>query len=156
MLDFRAGEFSVLVASTVVEVGVDIPLATRVVILSADRFGAAGLHQIRGRVGRNDLQSKCYLVAETENEQSIRRLQAMVDYNDGFEIAKIDLETRGEGSMFGSQQSGASELIFASLRNHSDKIPEAIAEAELILKSDFRDMALNDSRLRFDSEERLY
>jgi len=152
---FRAKEFDVIVASTVVEVGVDIPDATRVVILSADRFGASSQHQIRGRAGRNSKQGKCYLVSLGKTKSAQIRLQAMVDHTDGFEVAKIDLQTRGEGKIFSTDQAGASELIFASLARHSEKIPVAQAEAAAILGSPWAEKAVADSAVRFQQEERL-
>lgn len=152
---FRAKEFDVIVASSVVEVGVDIPDATRVVILSADRFGASSQHQIRGRAGRNDKQAKCYLVSLGKTKSAQTRLQAMVDHTDGFEIAKIDLQTRGEGKIFSTDQAGASELIFASLARHSEKIPLAQKEAAAILESQWADRAIADSAIRFEQENRL-
>lgn len=156
MEEFRAKKYDVLVASTVVEVGVDIPDATRVVILSADRLGASSLHQIRGRVGRNSKPSKCYLVSLGKTENSQLRLQSLVDSEDGFDIAKVDLAIRGEGKMFSVEQSGRSEMIFASLSKHGDRITEAKDEAKRILKSPFRALALQDGKNKFESDERLF
>lgn len=156
MEDFRAKKYDVLVASTVVEVGVDIPDATRVVILSADRLGASSLHQIRGRVGRNSKPSKCYLVSLGKTENSQLRLQSLVDSENGFDIAKVDLAIRGEGKMFSVEQSGRSEMIFASLSKHGERIEDAKNEAKRILKSPFRALALQDSKLKFESDERLF
>lgn len=156
MQEFREKKYDVLVASTVVEVGVDIPDATRVVILSADRLGASSLHQIRGRVGRNDKPSKCYLVSLGKTENSQLRLQSLVDSEDGFDIAKVDLAIRGEGKMFSVEQSGRSEMIFASLSKHGDRITEAKDEAKRILKSPFRALALQDGKNKFESDERLF
>lgn len=152
---FRRKDFDVLVASSVVEVGVDIPDATRVIILSADRFGASSQHQIRGRAGRNSKQGKCYLVSLGKTKSAQKRLQAMVDHTDGFEVAKIDLQTRGEGKIFSTDQAGASELIFASLASHSEKIPLAQKEATRILESELAEKAIADSAIRFEQEERL-
>lgn len=132
---FRSGDTNILIASTVIEVGVDIPLATRVIILSADRLGASSLHQIRGRVGRNDMESKCYLVSNNLKSNNEARLTSLVDSNDGFEIATKDLETRGEGDLFGSAQAGGTQLTFASLVNHSSLIDKARLVAEEIYKT---------------------
>lgn len=156
MQSFRDGKIDVLVASTVIEVGVDIPNATRMVILSADRMGASSLHQIRGRIGRNSLPSKCYLVSLGKTESAQSRLQAMVDYEDGFEISRVDLENRGEGTMFSTDQSGRSDMIFANLRKHSHLIEEAREEAQRILRSPFKDKALADAQEKFMSTERLF
>lgn len=155
MQAFKDREYDVLIASTVVEVGVDIPMATRVVVLSADRLGSSSLHQIRGRVGRNSLQSKCYIVSDAENENSQLRLQSLVDNDNGFDIAKDDLELRGEGTMFSTDQAGKSEMIFANLSKHREKIDEAKEEAARILKSPFRAQAIKDGQDKFNSEERM-
>lgn len=155
MEKFRNKEYDVLVSSMVVEVGVDIPDATRVAILSADRLGSASLHQIRGRVGRNSKPSKCYLVSLGKTENSQIRLQSLVDSDNGFDIAKADLELRGEGKMFSTDQSGRSEMIFANLSKHRDKINEAKEEAQRILKSPFKATAIKDSKEKFASEERI-
>jgi len=156
MTDFRNKKYDVLVSSTVVEVGVDIPDATRVVVLSADRLGAASLHQIRGRVGRNSKQSKCYLVSLGKTDNSQLRLNALVNSENGFEIALSDLEIRGEGKIFGTEQSGSSEMIFASLARHRNWIEPARNDANRILSSKFRDIALTDARNRFESAERNF
>lgn len=113
MQKVRAKEYDIVVASTVVEVGVDIPDATFIVIMSADRLGVASLHQLRGRVGRNSKQSYCVLVSGSESEQSQERMQALEKTNDGFELAEFDLQIRGSGKLFGSKQAGDSEIRFA-------------------------------------------
>jgi ATP-dependent DNA helicase RecG len=153
---FRRHEYDVLVSSTVVEVGIDIPDATRVVIMSAERLGASSLHQIRGRVGRNSKQSKCYLVSSSATEQGRLRLQSLVDSENGFDIATADLALRGEGQMFSSVQSGRSEMIFASFAKHRERIPEAIEEAARILKSPFKALAVKESKEKFNADERLF
>ena len=113
---FRSGVLDVLVATTVIEVGVDVPNAIVMVILGADRFGIAQLHQLRGRVGRGIYPSTCYLVSAAENPQSETRLQALAKSTDGFELAEIDLELRGEGTLMGQRQTGRNDLKLASLR----------------------------------------
>jgi ATP-dependent DNA helicase RecG len=112
---FRAGGLDVLVATTVIEVGVDVPNATVMVVLDADRFGIAQLHQLRGRVGRGADASWCYLVGAGDSPDGARRLQAMVDSDDGFALAEVDLEVRGEGTLFDTRQKGRSDLKLASL-----------------------------------------
>jgi ATP-dependent DNA helicase RecG len=112
---FRTGRLDVLVATTVIEVGVDVPNATAMVVLDADRFGIAQLHQLRGRVGRGAAASWCYLVGEALTPEAERRLQAMVDSDDGFVLAEVDLEVRGEGTVFDVRQKGRSDLKLASL-----------------------------------------
>lgn len=155
MKKFKDKEYDVMVASTVVEVGVDISDATRVVILSADRMGSSSLHQIRGRVGRNSKQSKCYLVSLGRTENSQRRLQSLVESENGFDIAQADLELRGEGKIFSIEQSGKTELMFATLGKNKKDIQQAKEDALRILKSPFRKEALKDSKERFQADERL-
>jgi ATP-dependent DNA helicase RecG len=116
MAAFRRGDLSVLVATTVVEVGVDVAEATVMVIEDADRFGIAQLHQLRGRVGRSDLPSWCYLLSAGSTPDAATRLEALEKSTDGFELAEVDLDLRGEGTILGSRQKGRSDLKLASLR----------------------------------------
>ena len=119
MAQFKAGEIDVLVATTVIEVGVDVPNATIMIVQEADRFGLAQLHQLRGRVGRGAEQSYCLLVSRAKEEltdTARERLEAMVETTDGFELAERDLEIRGEGQLLGARQSGLSDLRFTKLR----------------------------------------
>ena len=137
---FRSGRFDVLVATTVIEVGVDVPNATIMVILSADRFGIAQLHQLRGRVGRGAHESHCYLVADSDTavdgDPAAARLQALVKSTDGFELAEIDLDLRGEGTLFDDRQSGRNDLRLASLRRDREWVVRAREVARSILESD--------------------
>ncbi len=128
MAQFKRGELDVLVATTVIEVGVDVPNATIMIVQEADRFGLAQLHQLRGRVGRGAEQSYCLLISRdklelTDVAQS--RLQALVDTTDGFELAEVDLELRGEGQLLGTRQSGWSDLRFTKLRVDRDLLEQA-------------------------------
>jgi ATP-dependent DNA helicase RecG len=119
MARFKAHELDVLVATTVIEVGVDVPNATVMIVQEADRFGLAQLHQLRGRVGRGAEQSFCLLVSRQREEltdAAVARLEALVRTTDGFELAEIDLELRGEGQLLGTRQSGLSDLKFTRLR----------------------------------------
>ncbi len=116
MAAFRRGELDVLVATTVIEVGVDVPNATVMVILDADRFGIAQLHQLRGRVGRGVHASTCWLVGGGNTPDGQARLEAMVRTTDGFELAEVDLDLRGEGTLMGERQKGRNDLKLASLR----------------------------------------
>lgn len=116
MSRFRSGKVDVLVSTTVIEVGVDVPNATIMVILDADRFGIAQLHQLRGRVGRGAALSYCYLVGAGATPDGEARLQAMVRTTDGFELAEVDLDLRGEGTIMGERQKGRTDLKLASLR----------------------------------------
>ena len=141
MAQFRAGRLDVLVATTVIEVGVDVPNATVMVILDADRFGIAQLHQLRGRVGRGSHASRCYLVAGATNPVAQARLEAMVDTTDGFELAEIDLDLRGEGTIMGERQKGRSDLKLASLRRDRYWVEQARRDAFELLD---RDPGLSD------------
>ena len=145
----------VLVASTIIEVGIDVPEATRMVILSADRLGASSLHQIRGRVGRNDLPSKCYLVSDNDSDKSEARLQALVDTQNGFKIAEIDLKTRGQGNLFGLKQAGDSQFNFLSQVDHTELIKPAHELAMKIYNGKYQKAALKDAyySLSMDKEE---
>ena len=128
MAAFKARELDVLVATTVIEVGVDVPNATIMIVQEADRFGLAQLHQLRGRVGRGAEQSYCLLVSQAREELSetaTERLEAMVATTDGFEIAERDLEIRGEGQLLGARQSGYSDLRFVRLRRDQDLLERA-------------------------------
>ncbi len=112
---FKNHEYDILVSTSVIEVGVDVPNATMMVIEGANRFGLAQLHQFRGRVGRGSAQSRCFLIPEKENDTENQRLRAMVDTNDGFKLAEMDLEMRGPGDFIGKRQSGMREMKLTSL-----------------------------------------
>jgi ATP-dependent DNA helicase RecG len=136
---FKRRELDVLVATTVIEVGVDVPNATIMIVQEADRFGLAQLHQLRGRVGRGAEQSYCLLVSrpkEELTEEAARRLEALVETSDGFELAEVDLELRGEGQLLGVRQSGYSDLKFARLLRDRELIVKARAWAERLLDED--------------------
>jgi ATP-dependent DNA helicase RecG len=134
---FRRGELSVLVATTVIEVGVDVAEATVMVIEDADRFGIAQLHQLRGRVGRSDLPSWCYLLSASSTPEAATRLEALVKSTDGFALADVDLELRGEGTILGSRQKGRSDLKLASLRRGDRELVIAARQvAESLLAED--------------------
>ena len=115
MARFAAGEADVLVATTVIEVGVDVPNATLMVIEDADRFGLSQLHQLRGRVGRGSAKSYCVMTTHNRNEQTVARLKALCKTNDGFAIAREDLKLRGPGDFFGARQSGMPAFRVADL-----------------------------------------
>lgn len=131
---FRSGEINVLVATTVIEVGVDVPNSTSMIILDADRFGIAQLHQLRGRVGRGALASQCYLV--TQHDLDSPRVQALVASTDGFELAEEDLRLRGEGTIMGARQKGQTDLTLASLQRDLDLIQWARQDAVRIIAQD--------------------
>ena len=133
MAQFKARELDVLVATTVIEVGVDVPNATIMIVQEADRFGLAQLHQLRGRVGRGAEQSYCLLVSRAKEEltdSALARLEALVATNDGFELAEVDLEIRGEGQLLGTRQAGLSDLRFTRLRADRKLLEQAREVAE--------------------------
>ncbi len=133
---FRHHELDVLVATTVIEVGVDVPNATIMIIEDADRFGIAQLHQLRGRVGRGKKASYCYLLAKADREQAEERLKALERSSDGFYLAEKDLELRGEGTIFGTKQRGNNDLKLASLVRDREVVPESRRVAERIIAED--------------------
>jgi ATP-dependent DNA helicase RecG len=136
---FKRRELDVLVATTVIEVGVDVPNATIMIVQEADRFGLAQLHQLRGRVGRGAEQSYCLLVSrpkEELTETAQARLEALVDTTDGFRLAEVDLGLRGEGELLGTRQSGLPDLRFASLTRDRSLIAPAKSWTERLLGSD--------------------
>lgn len=115
MKDFKDGKYDILVSTTVVEVGVDVPNATVMVIENAERFGLSQLHQLRGRVGRNSLQSYCVLITASRSQETRERLKIMTETNDGFVIAEKDLQLRGPGEFLGTRQSGLPDLIISDI-----------------------------------------
>jgi ATP-dependent DNA helicase RecG len=133
---FRSGELDVLVATTVIEVGVDVPDASVMVIEDADRFGIAQLHQLRGRVGRSGEPAWCYLVSESDAPEATARLTAMERSTDGFVLADVDLELRGEGTLLGARQKGRSDLKLAELLSDGDLVVDARALAVELVESD--------------------
>ncbi|MGZ4723018.1 MAG: ATP-dependent DNA helicase RecG [Ilumatobacteraceae bacterium] len=153
---FRSGELDVLVATTVIEVGVDVPNATVMVILDADRFGIAQLHQLRGRVGRGRHASTCWLVT-TESPAGNPRVEALVASTDGFELAEVDLELRGEGTIMNTAQKGRNDLKLASLRRDRELVSLARDAAFEIVDSDpmleNHPVLLDELRLLFSSED---
>src|SRR5690606_26064343 len=140
MRAFASGEIDVLVATTVIEVGVDVPNASTMIVMDADRFGVSQLHQLRGRVGRGELPGLCLLVTEAEAGSLAReRVEAVAGTLDGFALAEIDLELRGEGDVLGATQSGVrSSLKLLRVVKDSKLIARARELAEQILESDPR------------------
>ena len=137
MQRFVKGQSKIMVATTVIEVGVNVPNASIMVIENAERFGLAQLHQLRGRVGRGAEQSYCILMAKDKlSPNSRQRLQTMVRTNNGFEIAEEDLRLRGPGDLLGKQQSGVMDLMIANLAEDGEILKYARLEAEAIIKTD--------------------
>ena len=135
MRRFQAGEIKILVATTVVEVGVDVPNASVMVIEQAERFGLAQIHQLRGRVGRGSYQSYCVLVTGKLNDLARERIRTLVDSNDGFYIAEMDMKLRGPGEFFGTKQSGIPGLRLADLLRDSDILETARNEARTFIET---------------------
>lgn len=159
---FASGETQVLVSTTVVEVGVDVPEASVMVIDHADRFGLAQLHQLRGRVGRGAAASYCLLVNDSRNALARQRLEVLVRSNDGFEIAEMDLRLRGPGQVLGTRQSGLPDLALASLTDDGEVLEQArrVAQEIVSVDPDLEDhpglaKVLNDQRHRVAQAARL-
>ncbi|HMK91650.1 MAG TPA: helicase-related protein, partial [Thermoleophilia bacterium] len=141
MAAFKAREIDVLVATSVIEVGIDVPNATVMIIEGAERFGLAQLHQLRGRVGRGSQKSYCLLFTSPREDEgpagrSDARLRALLDTTDGFELADRDLEIRGEGQLFGTRQSGLPDLKLAKLTRDRDAVVRARGLARELLAAD--------------------
>lgn len=136
MTAFKDGRLDVLVSTTILEVGIDIPQATCMIIEDAHRFGLSQLHQLRGRVGRGMNASFCLLVSNTQTQDSEARINAMVSFSDGFRIAEQDLKIRGPGEFFGRQQHGLSELKIANPLTQMQLLKKAREEAIRLLASD--------------------
>lgn len=135
MLKFKNKEYDILVSTTVVEVGVDVPNATVIVIENAERFGLSQLHQLRGRVGRSDLQSYCLLSSPAKSQETRARLEIMTQTNDGFVIAEKDLQIRGPGEFLGTRQSGLPDMIIADIVQDSKILEQARSEAINFVKN---------------------
>ena len=136
MDDFKAGRLDALVSTTVIEVGVDVPNATVMVIENAERYGLSALHQLRGRVGRGAAESWCFLVSDNTAESVQKRLKFLCSTSDGFAVAQYDLETRGPGDFFGSRQHGLPTLQIADLMNDTRTLHAAQSEAAALLAAD--------------------
>ncbi len=138
MREFSEGRVHVLVSTTVIEVGVDVPNSTLMVVYDADRFGLSQLHQLRGRVGRGEHQSYCVLIADPKSEVGKERMKAMTETNDGFEIARRDLELRGPGDFFGTKQSGVPDFRLADMVTDFEVMEQARDDAaEIVRRPEF-------------------
>ena len=150
MKDFKEGKYDILVSTTVVEVGVDVSNATVMVILDADRFGLAQLHQLRGRVGRGSKASYCILCADPKTDYGKERMQTMVETTDGFVISQKDLELRGPGEVLGSRQSGLPDFRIGDPVANFNTLQAAMEEARaIILDENFEYRAENAGLIRY-------
>lgn len=148
MRAFGAHELDAIVATVVIEVGVDVPAATIMMIEHAERFGLAQLHQLRGRVGRGTAQSTCVLIGDPITEDAVRRLQAIAATTDGFAIAELDLQLRGPGEFFGARQSGLPPLRVADFERDMDLLMHARDVAGRIIERDPRIADPSDALLK--------
>lgn len=155
MSKFKNNEYQILVSTSVVEVGIDVPNATIMMIEGAERFGLSQLHQFRGRVGRGEHQSYCFLFMQNESQTAKQRLKAMVDHHSGFKLSEIDLELRGPGQIYGLRQSGIPDLKMASLTD-SIGISRARNAAEAIIKKDPELKSYPHLALKINQLEKIY
>ncbi len=135
MAAFAAGDTQLLVATTVIEVGVDVPNATVMIIEGADRFGLAQLHQFRGRVGRGSAASRCLLLADDPSDKSLARLELVARHSDGFKLAEEDMRIRGTGELLGARQHGENDAAMDALL-HPQLLDDVRDEAERIVRGD--------------------
>ena len=145
---FAKGEVSILVSTVVIEVGINVPNASVMVIENAERFGLAQLHQLRGRVGRGSDESFCFLITNAENEVAVKRAEIMCQTTDGFEIAEEDLRLRGPGEIFGMRQHGLPQMIFADLSRHGDVLEKALESAKKLIEEDPKLVSPDNSALK--------
>lgn len=152
---FTAGEIDMLISTVVVEVGVDVPNATVMIVENADRFGLAQLHQLRGRIGRGTERAVCVLFSDPKTDEAKARMDAIRRYEDGFELAEADLNIRGEGSLFGTRQSGLPDLKVARLSRNLELVRKARAEAFRIVDDDPTLSKVDNLLLRWEANRRF-
>ena len=155
MAKFSAGEYDILVSTTVIEVGIDVPNATMMIIEHAERFGLAQLHQLRGRVGRGVKPSSCYLVSAAKSQESRQRIKALVESTDGFKLAEIDLKLRGAGDFIGTRQSGMPLLKLADLTKDQQALERATSSAKKLAAADPQLLHPDNKRLRQELFKRV-
>ena len=149
---FAQGQIDILVSTTVVEVGINVPNATVMVVENADRFGLAGLHQLRGRVGRGDAQSYCIFISNTRNAMTKERLNILKESNDGFYISEQDLKLRGPGDMLGVRQSGDFGFMIADIYTDAATLKLAADEADKVMER-FRGSDPEYDKLRYAADD---
>ena len=155
MQQFRANELHALVATSVIEVGVDVPNANIMIIHHAERYGLAQLHQLRGRIGRGEHKSYCVLLTDSKTPEALEKLQALVDSNDGFVIAEVDLKLRGPGDVLGTAQSGLCDIRFADFLADTTLLREARTHADIVIATDPKLEAIHAPLRAFIDHENL-
>ena len=152
---FKAHQYDILISTSVIEVGINVPNATVMSILNPERFGLSSLHQLRGRVGRGEKPGFCFLVVEKELSQiSMERLRVIENHTDGFLIAEEDLKLRGEGDLFGKEQSGSAQRKFANLILHSDLLENA--RVDLIEYVKLNDPVISDQIAKISKDAKIF
>ena len=155
MTEFYNGNINVLVSTTVIEVGVNVPNANVMVIENAERFGLSQLHQLRGRVGRGQHQSYCIMFCNSNGEVAKERMKIMTETNDGFIISEKDLQIRGPGEFFGTRQHGLPEFKIANIYEDTDILVEAGNSAEYIIKNG-KEMKAEDKKMIKDNLNKMF
>ena len=149
MNDFKSGRIQILVSTIVIEVGIDVPEATVMIIENSERFGLAQMHQLRGRVGRSSRQSYCYVINYSRSDTAVARARAMAEISDGFEISEADYEMRGPGDVMGTMQSGTAASDVLMLSRYTDILEAAIEDADAIMKERQEGVCLTDAEYAY-------